>query len=303
MENKSVQRKSSADARIVQAVRRLKSTRQKENLVEVRKNQEEQKNQKLILRKSININNNNQENNSNKNASTILHPIISKKNSFIINNSNDNLININEHNNIINNDRRINQSNTLILRKNINISKNNHSNKRISIDGGLGKPGTSSTNKSQNNTFDYETLKKYKKRKLSEYQKNLLSKKNLDKYKEEFISLINKDIQIKTLLDKIGINNDDKYLNYITDNFFEKPHFLFTLEILILEAVEEANTLRVFRTNKNVLPLKVIKENYFRDEILKSLKLQIYEDEYENKYNNLMKNVDDFIDKLKLNEL
>ena len=43
MENKSVQRKSSADARIVQAVRRLKSTRQKENLVEVRKNQEEQK--------------------------------------------------------------------------------------------------------------------------------------------------------------------------------------------------------------------------------------------------------------------
>ena len=303
MENKSVQRKSSADARIVQAVRRLKSTRQKENLVEVRKNQEEQKNQKLILRKPININNNNQENNSNKNASTILHPIISKKNSFIINNSNDNLININEHNNIINNHRRINQSNTLILRKNINISKNNHSNKRISIDGGLGKPGTSSTNKSQNKTFDYETLKKYKKRKLSEYQKNLLSKKNLDKYKEEFISLINKDIQIKTLLDKIGINNDDKYLNYITDNFFEKPHFLFTLEILILEAVEEANTLRVFRTNKNVLPLKVIKENYFRDEILKSLKFQIYEDEYENKYNNLMKNVDDFIDKLKMNEL
>lgn len=303
MENKSVQRKSSADARIVQAVRRLKSTRQKENLVEVRKNQEEQKNQKLILRKPININNNNQENNSNKNASTILHPIISKKNSFIINNSNDNLININEHNNIINNHRRINQSNTLILRKSINISKNKHSNKRISIDGGLGKPGTSSTNKSQNKTFDYETLKKYKKRKLSEYQKNLLSKKNLDKYKEEFISLINKDIQIKTLLDKIGINNDDKYLNYITDNFFEKPHFLFTLEILILEAVEEANTLRVFRTNKNVLPLKVIKENYFRDEILKSLKLQIYEDEYENKYNNLMKNVDDFIDKLKLNEL
>lgn len=303
MENKSVQRKSSADARIVQAVRRLKSTRQKENLVEVRKNQEEQKNQKLILRKSININNNNQENNSNKNASTILHPIISKKNSFIINNSNDNLININEHNNILNNHRRINQSNTLILRKSINISKNKHSNKRISIDGGLGKPGTSSTNKSQNKTFDYETLKKYKKRKLSEYQKNLLSKKNLDKYKEEFISLINKDIQIKTLLDKIGINNDDKYLNYITDNFFEKPHFLFTLEILILEAVEEANTLRVFRTNKNVLPLKVIKENYFRDEILKSLKLQIYEDEYENKYNNLMKNVDDFIDKLKLNEL
>ena len=73
------------------------------------------------------------------------------------------------------------------------------------------------------------------------------------------------------------------------------------MEILIIEAVEEANTLKVFRTNKNILPLKVIKENYYRDEILKNLKLKIYENEYEDKFINLMKSLDEFINNLKLN--
>ena len=82
-----------------------------------------------------------------------------------------------------------------------------------------------------------------------------------------------------------------------------KPYFLFTLEILILESVEEANTLKVFRTNKNVLPLKTVKENFYRDEIIKDLKLKIYEGEYSNKYNNLMKSLDNFIDSLKNEEL
>ena len=302
MENKLDQknRKPSADARIVQAVRRLKSTDHKENLIEVRKNQEEIKNIKHITNKPIYININNQENIPKKNSSILLKPIMTKKNSLKINNNNDNIINL-SNNNLNFNQRRINQSNILLSRKSLNISKN-ILNKRISIDS-LAKSGSSSINKSQNKTFDYETLKKYKKRKLSEYQKNLLSQKSLDKYKEEFVNLINKDIEIKSLLDKIGINSNDEYYNYITNNFFCKPHFLFTLEILILEAVEEANTLKVFRTNKNILPLKVIKENYYRDEILKNLKLKIYENEYEDKFINLMKSLDEFINNLKLNDV
>ena len=303
MENKLEQknRKPSADARIVQAVRRLKSTRHKENLIEVRKNQEEIKNIKHITNKPIYININNQENIPKKNSSILLKPIMTKKNSLKINNNNnDNIINL-SNNNLNFDQRRINQSNILLSRKSLNISKN-ILNKRISIDS-LAKSGSSSINKSQNKTFDYETLKKYKKRKLSEYQKNLLSQKSLDKYKEEFVNLINKDIEIKSLLDKIGINSNDEYYNYITNNFFCKPHFLFTLEILILEAVEEANTLKVFRTNKNILPLKVIKENYYRDEILKNLKLKIYENEYEDKFINLMKSLDEFINNLKLNDV
>ena len=303
MENKLEQRKRkpSADARIVQVLRKLKSTLQKKSLIEVHKNQEEIKNQKHITNIPIYRNINNQKNIIKKNSVTILKPIIIKKNSLKINNSHNNIINL-DNNNINNNHEEINQSNTIVSRKILNISKNIF-NRRISIDGSIQKSRTSSIIKSQNKAFDYETLKKYKKRKISEYQKNLLSQKSLDKYKQEFVNLINKDVEIKILLDKLGINSNDEYYNHITNNFFCKPHFLFILEILILEAVEEANTLKVFRTNKNILPLKVIKENYYRDEMLKNLKLKIYENEYEDKFINLMKSIDKFINNLKLNEL
>ena len=303
MENKLEQRKRkpSADPRIVQVVRKLKSTLQKKSLIEVHKNQEEVKNQKHITNIPIYRNINNQKNIIKKNSVTILKPIIIKKNSLKINNSLNNIINL-DNSNINNNYKEINQSNTIVSRKILNISKNIF-NRRISIDGSIPKSRTNSINKSQNKAFDYETLKKYKKRKISEYQKNLLSQKSLDKYKQEFVNLINKDVEIRILLDKLGINSNDEYYNYITNNFFCKPHFLFILEILILEAVEEANTLKVFRTNKNILPLKVIKENYYRDEMLKNLKLKIYENEYEDKFINLMKSMDNFINNLKLNEL
>ena len=303
MENKPVMRKL-ADARIVQAVRRLKSTRKKDAQIEVQKNQEDVKHPTMLKNKQINIGNNNKEKII-KNSSTILQPLnkrISIFNNNINNNSsNDNSLFINYH-------RNINQSNTLIPK--LNTSKKdlvkNNSKSRISIDGSLMKPGTSSTNKTQTKTqksCDYETLKKYKKRKISDYQKNLLSAKSLEKYKEECVNLINKDIEIKTLLSQIGITKDKDYLLYITNNFFNKPHFLFTLEILILEAVEEANTLKVFRTNKNVLPLKVVKENYYRDEIIKNLKLIIYEQEYNYKYNNFMNSLDSFLANMKNKEL
>jgi hypothetical protein len=305
MENKSNIIKL-ADARVVQAVRRLKSTRHKDDQIEVRKNQEDIKHPTILKGKPGYIHNNNNGNNvNNKNSSTILQPL--NKSISLINN------NINNNNKSIDSNlRNMNKNNTLVPKISLNnlnkkdMSKNN-SKSRISIDGSILKPGTSSTNKTQNKTqnktFDYETLKKYKKRKISDYQKNLFSTKSLEKYKEEFVNLINKDVEIKTLLDQIGINRDDDYLLYITNNFFNKPHFLFTLEILILEAVEEANTLKVFRTNKNVLPLKVVKENYYKDEIIKNLKIRIYEEEYKNKFKNFMKSLDTFINDLKIKEL
>ena len=311
MENKPIIKKS-ADARIVQAVRRLKSTRQKDNNIEVRKNQEDIKHPTMILNNNqeyINhINNNSQEKNNISSPKLPVMNRLSKKGSLINDNS---ILNINNNNNnnnksiLLNNNSNKNLGSIIpksgINRKDINKSQ---SKTKISIDGSVQKPSTSSTNKTNNNkVFDYETLKKYKKRKISDFQKNLLSKKSLEKYKEECVSLINKDIEIKTLLGKIGITKDNDYLIYINDNFFSKPHFLFTLEILILEAVEEANTLKVFRTNKNVLPLKVVKENYYRDEIIKDLKLKVYEEEYNNKYKNLMNSIDNFMGNLKNLEL
>ena len=296
MENKSTIKKS-ADARIVQAVRRLKSTRQKDNNIEVRKNQEDIKHPTQINNKLNYINNNNQGKNQNNSSNIALINPINKKTSSTTNND---TINNNQISILLNNNNR---NSSTILPKSRDINKS-QSKIKITIDGNMQKPSTSSTNKTNNNkVFDYETLKKYKKRKISDFQKNLLSKKSLDKYKEECVNLINKDIEIKTLLSQLGINKSDDYEIYINNNFFSKPHFLFTLEILILEAVEEANTLKVFRTNKNVLPLKVVKENYYRDEIIKDLKIKTYEIEYNNKYKNLIKNLDNFVDDLKKYEL
>ncbi len=278
-----------ADARIVQAVRKLKSSKIVDQAVEVRKNQEDIKQSKHLTTKPIKINNTNIEQPTKK----ALTPITQQNK----NNTNNNIINVsNSNNNLINSQNK----NTIIKR---DISKSSSKNK-ISIDGSIVKPNTSSTtNKSTNKTFDYETLKKYKKRKTNEYQKNLLSKKSIEKYKEECVNLIKKEPEMKNLLAQIGIIKDEDYFIYINNTFFNKPYFLFSLEILILETVEEANTLKVFRTNKNVLPLKVVKENFYRDEIIKDLKLKIYDGEYSNKYNNLIKSLDNFIDSLKSEEL
>ena len=277
-----------ADARIVQAVRKLKSSKINDQIVEVRKNQEEIKQSQSISTKPSTIVNTAKGKQLTKKALTPINQIVK------INNTNNNIVNINNSNNNINNNGKSN----MIKR---DISKSSSKNK-ISIDGSIQKPNTSSTNKT-NKTFDYETLKKYKKRQNSDYQKNLLSKKNIDTYKEECVNLIKKEPEMKNLLAQIGINNDDDYLLYITNNFFNKPYFLFSLEILILETVEEASKLRVFRTNKKVLPLKVAKENFYRDEIIKDLKLKIYEGEYSNKFNNLMQKLDNFIDSLKNEEV
>ena len=280
-----------ADARIVQAVRKLKSSKIVDENIEVQKNQE---NIKQSQTKPISINNKINEQKTKK----ALTPITQQNKKS---NTNNNTI-INSNSNIITNNNSTNNSNKNNMLKK-DISKSSSKNK-ISIDGSLVKSNTSSTsNKTVNKAFDYETLKKYKKRQKSDYQKNLLSKKNIDKCKEECVNLIKKETEIKNLLSQIGISKDDDYLLYITNNFFIKPYFLFSLEILILETVEETNTLKVFRTNKNVLPLKVVKENFYRDEIIKDLKLKIYEGEYSNKYNNLMKSLDNFINSLKNQEI
>ena len=68
--------------------------------------------------------------------------------------------------------------------------------------------------------------------------------------------------------------------------------------MLIFDEVEQTNTLKVFRTKKNV-PLKVIKENYFKDEITKELQKQLYQNEYESKAQNLLNNLDTFIQNMK----
>ena len=240
-----------ADARVVRAVRKLKSNVSHANnkYLEENKAKDSKSNIKSLSRKNTGIN-------------------LNKENKFI---SSKNLNKINE------------------FKQRIPISKN--SNNKILLDGSV------KTN-DKVKVFDYETLKRYKKRQNTTFQKNLLSIDNINKYKEEFVNIIKKDKNIKSMLNKLNLIKDDNYMEYIENNFFNKPHFLFVLEMLIFDEVEQANTLKVFRT-KNVVPLKVIKENYFKDEITKELEKRIYQIEYENKAENLIKNLDNFIENMK----
>ncbi len=182
------------------------------------------------------------------------------------------------------------------------ISSNKPKNQNKIINSKIQLDGSLKTNNYHENqklhVFDYETLKRYKKKQNIAFQKNLLSPENIIKYKEEFVSMIKKDKKIKNSLAKLNLIDEDNYMDYVENNFFNKPHFLFVLEMLIFNEVEQANTLKVFRT-KQIVPLKVIKENYFRNEINKELEKKIYQLEYENKAQNLITNLDNFIEKMK----
>ena len=172
---------------------------------------------------------------------------------------------------------------------------------KILLDGSIRKQNTSSSIISKNVLkFDYETLKKYKKK--TEFQKKLLIPENIKKYKDEFVTLIKNDKNIKIVLSKLNLIQDGNYKLYIENNFFNKPYFSVVLEMIMFEGVEQANTLKVFR-NKNVLPLKVIKVNIFRDEINKELNKKMYQIEYVNKTKVFEYNLNNFINNLQKTEI
>ena len=248
-----------ADARIVRAVRKLKSN---------------------ISHKSNQLEENKIKDKDNKNIDKPLSRIKTRKGTHIM--SGKNLNPLNHINSNSNKQQKI---------------PNKISSSKIQLDGSL-KAVEKGKDKDKIRVFDYETLKRYKKKQNVAFQKNLLSPENMLKYKEEFVSMIKKDKSIKNMLLKLNLIEEDNYMEYVENNFFNKPHFLFVLEMLIFNEVEQANTLKVFRT-KQVMPLKVVKENYFRDEINKELEKKIYQLEYENKVQSLVNNIDNFIDNLK----
>ena len=247
-----------ADARVVRAVRKLKSNiSHNSNQLEENKAKDSKNIPKSISRQGT------------RKGTQIL----SGKNLIPINNTNSNL-------------------NKQKLPNKISSSK-------IQLDGSIKTIGQE---KDKIRVFDYETLKRYKKKQNIAFQKNLLSPENMFKYKEEFVSLIKKDKTIKNMLNKLNLVDEDNYMDFVENNFFNKPHFLFVLEMLIFNEVEQANTLKVFRT-KQVMPLKVVKENYFRNEINKELEKKMYQLEYENKVQNLVNNLDNFIENMKNEDL
>ena len=247
-----------ADARIVKTVRKLRSVNENNEI----DNNEQKKNNTPIEKRVP----------SNSTSD--------KTNSSLINNNN----NINNVSALY---KRGSKSN--ILTPIINKG-NNDINQRISIDGSLRL-------EDKKNVFNYDTLKKYNKRPKTEFQKNILSENNIIKYKGEFVNLIKKDKELQNLIEKSDIIKDGNYENY-AEKFFKQPYFLYVLEMLILEDIQESNTLKVFRQNKNLLPIKVVKENFFRDEIKKHLISKTSQIEYKRSSQQLIKNIDQYMDKI-----
>ena len=266
-----------ADARVVKTVRRLRSTKPNKDL-------------------SSNMTAKNNEN----------HNIINQKRHLNSNGSTDDLSMLRRSKTkIVSSDSRSAKTtnDTLITNnpKNIKMNTKEFSSK-ISIDGGISKPQTSNTQKKTYQPYNYHNLKRLMKNK-TEYQKNILSSTNITKYKNECINMIHNDKEIKSMLMKFNLVSDSHYDTFLENAMFSQNHFLFRLEMLILNNIQESNTLKVFSTNKKRLPIKVQKENFYKEEIRRYLLKKIYDDNYSNKLNNLLINIDKHIENLNNFEL
>jgi len=309
LNKESIDNKNPIDARIVQTVRKLKSIN----------------NSNLNQNNNFNINIQNSINKKNKKSENDLVRVergfskkgtkISTAERSVINSINNGASNPGSANYLKKQDSKIsidgslhNSINQKLLNNNINafynnININNNYSNNILNENNINKQFIKQNSFNNNNfkkKFDYETLKKYIKKPKTEYQKNILSENNIIKYKTECLNLIKKDKELKNLLIKIGINNNkDEYENYIDNTLFNKEYFLVALEMLLLEESQESNTLAVFRKNKNQLPLKVLKENFYKDFMLKDINKKIYDSDYNFKYKNFIKILDEKIENVK----
>ena len=97
--------------------------------------------------------------------------------------------------------------------------------------------------------------------------------------------------------------NDNNYDVFLDNIMFTKKHFLFRLEMLILNDIQESNTLKVFSTNKKRVPIKIAKENFYKDEIKRHIMKKVYDEDYANKIKNLFEHIDSHISNLNNFEL
>jgi hypothetical protein len=92
----------------------------------------------------------------------------------------------------------------------------------------------------------------------SKFVQNLLNDMSLKKYKSSCIDLLKNDNAVKKLYEQCGFEKTNySYESFIQINFFNKPLFMYKLEMLFLE---ESNFIK-----------KNFKENFFKSEIVKYL--------------------------------
>ena len=108
----------------------------------------------------------------------------------------------------------------------------------------------------------------------SKYVQNLLNDMSIKKYKASCIDILKNDNLVKKLYEQCGFEKTNyNYEYFIQNNFFNKPLFMFKLEMLFLD---ESNF-----TKKN------FKENFFKKEIVKYLNEYNSEDAYQKQIDKL----------------
>ena len=189
-----------------------------------------------------------------------------------------------------------NKSNTVVRKK---------SSTKISIDGSADnkmKSGTADNHQINNNTINnsnkIKIVSKQKEPKInptstfhlypgsskqnnynniktrSKYVQNLLSDMSIKKYKQNCIDLLKNDNLVKKLYEQAGFEKTNySYEYFIQTNFFNRPLFMYKLEMLFLD---ESNFIK-----------KNFKENFFKNEIVKYLNEYTSEEIYKRQMNNL----------------
>ena len=118
-------------------------------------------------------------------------------------------------------------------------------------------------------SFNYNNLKT-----RSKYVQNLLSDMSLKKYKQSCIDLLKNDNTVKKLYEQAGFEKTNySYEYFIQNNFFNRPLFMYKLEMLFLD---ESNFVK-----------KNFKENFFKNEIVKYLNEFTSEEIYKRQMTNL----------------
>ena len=127
-------------------------------------------------------------------------------------------------------------------------------------------------NKKDKDNYNYNKIKT-----RTKYVQNLLSDMSIKKYKQSCIDLIKNDNTIKKLYEQAGFEKTNfSYEIFIQNNFFDKPLFMYKLEMLFLD--------------ENNFNKKNFKENFFKHEMIKHLEHLNHQEIYNTQMNSL-KNV------------
>ena len=138
-------------------------------------------------------------------------------------------------------------------------------------------------NKKDKDNYNYNKIKT-----RTKYVQNLLSDMSIKKYKQSCIDLIKNDNTLKKLYEQAGFEKTNfSYEIFIQNNFFDKPLFMYKLEMLFLD--------------ENNFNKKNFKENFFKNEMIKYLEHLNSQEIYKTQMNSLknvfqdgFKNITDF---------